>query len=146
MTNSFDASDYQRYAQAARLVARTHIKLVEALDAELAAFDISTAQYAVMAALVAGRAHTSAQICHELSYDSGAMTRMLDRLERKDLLLRKRSLDDRRTVLVELTAHGQAVYPALLARTNLVLRQFFTRYEGDELEALAALLQKTAIN
>ena len=37
------------------------------------------------------------QICKGISYDAGAMTRMIDRLEQRGILRRVRVADDRRT-------------------------------------------------
>jgi len=146
MTIPTDLFQYQRQAQVARLLARTHNKLVEILDKELLPFDISSAQYSVMSALVSGRAHSAAQICQELSYNSGAMTRMLDRMESKNLLRRQRSLEDRRTILVELTPYGQQLYPQLLDLTSKMLKRFFARFEQQDPDGLSAYLRNTVID
>ena len=50
---------------------------------------------------------TPAELCRYLGLDSGSMTRMLDRLEQKGLILRNRCPDDRRQVRLGLTADGQ---------------------------------------
>ena len=61
---------------------------------------------------------TVADLARWSQVDAGAMTRLLDRLEKKHLCKRVRSLDDRRVVLVELTPEGEAAIaevPAVLA-------------------------------
>ncbi len=94
-----------------RALARLKVTMMEALDAELAAFDITSAQYIVMVNLGSDQADSTASLCKGVSYDPGAMTRMLDRLEKKGLVTRARCPDDRRKVKLALTPEGQALLP-----------------------------------
>ena len=55
-----------------------------------------------------GETASPSALCKGVSYDPGAMTRMIDRLERKKLVRRVRSPEDRRKIIVELTAGGSA--------------------------------------
>ncbi|PRC91556.1 MarR family winged helix-turn-helix transcriptional regulator [Solimicrobium silvestre] len=142
MTNSLDVPGYQQQAQAARLLYRAQIEFVDALDKELAQYDMTAAQYAIVAALASGRASSVGQICKELAYDTGAMTRMLDRMERKDILRRVRSVEDRRSVMVELTPHGKSIYPELLASSSKVMASFFGHFSASELDQLEGLLSR----
>src|SRR5437667_6395092 len=87
------------------LLSRVKANLAEALDVELAPFDISVAQYVILVNLAHG-ADSSSDLCKSVSYDPGAMTRMLDRLERKKLITRVRSSDDRRIARLALTEEG----------------------------------------
>ena len=70
-----------------------------------------------------GMATTVAELARECQLDTGAMTRLLDRLEAKGLCRRVRSVSDRRVVNIELTDEGRAAaeqVPQCLAvcRTN----------------------------
>ena len=60
------------------------------LDAHLSELEISAAQFRVLVFIGMERANTPADLCRDLGTDSGSMTRMLDRLEKKGLLLRHR--------------------------------------------------------
>jgi DNA-binding MarR family transcriptional regulator len=61
----------------------------------------------VLMALHAGsRSHGA--LCRELEVSTGAMTNRLDKLEREQLVHRSPDPDDRRGVLLELTADGRA--------------------------------------
>jgi len=122
-----------------RLLSRVKMEMHEALDRELAPFDITTAQYVILVNLAGGEVDSAAQLCKGVSYDPGAMTRMLDRLERKRLIRRARCPNDRRKVVLELTAEGRAVYPKLVAAHVKVLNHFvrnFTKTQADQLETL----------
>ena len=82
----------------------------------------------------------------ELQVDTGAMTRMLDRLEAKGLCKRVRSTVDRRVVHLELTPAGRRVadkVPAVLAD---VLNDFLSGFSKTELGALKDSLRRMLAN
>src|SRR6201993_3272415 len=88
---------------------------VLAKDPELAPLEISAAQYVVISVLAKSKCgpDSATQLCKDLSYDAGAMTRMIDRLEAKGLISRRRCPEDRRLVKLELTEAGLAALPKL---------------------------------
>jgi len=63
------------------LMARARASLLAGLDAELAPFGLNAMQYAVLKHLADGNARTAADLCRHMYYDTGSMTRILDRLE-----------------------------------------------------------------
>src|SRR5579864_9795199 len=117
--------------------------MLAALDAELAAdrrlapLELSAAQFIVIASLAGEGAKSAADLCKGISYDAGAMTRMLDRLEGKGLIRRSRSAQDRRLMNLELTEEGRAAYPRMreisMTNANRFLRGF-TKAEARQLE------------
>jgi DNA-binding MarR family transcriptional regulator len=127
------------------LLSRVKMSLVDAIDAELAPFDISTAQYVILVNLASG-CDSSSDLCRSVSYDPGAMTRMLDRLERKGLVRRIRCFEDRRVAKLALTDEGKAVYPQLVERHAAVLNRKLQGFSPDELRQLEGLLQRMLIN
>jgi len=124
------------------MINRAQVGLTEALDRELARFDISAAQYAILSILATGPADTSAQICKEISYSPGAMTRMLDRLENKHMIRRMRNADNRRSIKLELTDEGKAIFPALRTSATTVVDRFFGAFNASELGQFEALLER----
>ena len=129
-----------------RLINRVRVELIDLLDQELSMFDITAAQLIVLASVANKEADSAATLCKSISYDPGAMTRMIDRLERKGFVRRVRSPEDRRVVNLALTEEGKAVYPKLVARaaaaTNRRLRGF-TKAEAQQLEGF---LQRMLVN
>ncbi len=57
-------------------------------------------------AVVRATREHAAELSRVMSYDSGSMTRLLDRLEKKGFIVRTRSDADRRMVKLELTQQG----------------------------------------
>ncbi len=91
---------------------RARASLLSALDAQLVHFDLSGMQFAVLKHLAEGAAHTAADLCRFMHYDTGAMTRILDRLEERGLVSRERSREDRRAVVLRLAPAGRAAAAA----------------------------------
>ncbi len=129
-----------------RLINRVRVEVMEALDRELAPFDISAAQLIVLGSLASGEADSASGLCKGISYDPGAMTRMLDRLEQKGLLRRRPNPDDRRSVNLEMTAAGRALYPQLAATKDAVQRRFLRGFSTDDVRALEHLLERMLAN
>lgn len=74
------------------------------------------------------------------------MTRMLDRLEAKGLVARKRSETDRRVINLELTKDGKrlvAKVPYLLAES---MNQHLSGFSRDELDSFKSMLRRFASN
>ena len=85
-----------------------------------------------------GLATTVAELARECQLDTGAMTRLLDRLEAKGLCRRVRSQSDRRVVNIELTDEGRAAaqeVPHFLARVQNDYLAGFTREEWEQLKS-----------
>ena len=146
MGDIYDTTNYQPCRSLGALLSRVKVEWLAALDRELAmdkrlaALEISAAQYVVMANLAGpGEPKSASDLCKGISYDAGAMTRMLDRLESKGLIRRSRSAHDRRLVHLELTEEGRSAYPRMrdIAMTvaNRLLRGF-TKSEARQLETL----------
>jgi DNA-binding MarR family transcriptional regulator len=129
-----------------RLISRVRIAVMDALDAELAPFDISAAQMMVLGTVATGEADSAAGLCKGISYDPGAMTRMIDRLEQKGLLRRVPRPDDRRTQSLELTPAGKALYPKLAAAKEAVQARFLRGFSEDEQRMFEGLLNRMLTN
>ncbi|MDQ2964016.1 MAG: MarR family transcriptional regulator [Pseudomonadota bacterium] len=127
------------------LLARVRVKILDALDQELAPFDITAAQYVILKNLANG-VDSASGLCRDVSYDPGAMTRMIDRLERKGLVRRLRTPEDRRVVKVELTQEGKAVYPKLAASAATALSRKMRGFTEAEVRQLEGFLRRILAN
>lgn len=141
----YDPKRYDPKSGIGGLLSRVKAKLVDALDAELAPLDISAAQYVILVNLASG-VDSSSGLCKSVSYDPGAMTRMLDRLERKGLISRVRCAEDRRVARLALTGEGKAVYPQLVERAANVLNRSLRGFTASEVKQLEGLLHRMLMN
>ena len=129
-----------------RLVNRVRVELIDALDRELAQFDITAAQLIVLASVANKEADSPAGLCKNISYDPGAMTRMIDRLQQKGLVRRNPNPDDRRATNLEITTAGRALYPQLLAAKESVQVRFLRGFSQEEVRVLEQLLYRMLEN
>lgn len=154
MSDIYEAATYQPKKSVGALLSRVRVEMLAVLDRELAAdkrlaaLELSAAQFIIIANLAAAEEPMSASdLCKGISYDAGAMTRMLDRLESKGLIRRNRSTHDRRLMHLELTDEGRAAYPRMreisMASVNQFLRGF-TKGEARQLETLLMRMLENA--
>src|SRR5512140_359686 len=127
-------------------IGRARRTIVEAINQKLAPLDISHAQWVVVMLLGDGAAATAAELCKILIYDPGAMTRLLDRLEKKGVLRRVRVKDDRRTVRLQLTAAGRRLYPRILEALVQEFNRLLRGFSKSEVRQLEDLLKRMVAN
>ena len=154
MATIYDSDDYEPSRSVAHLVGQVRTELLAALDRELTAdrhiadIGVTAAQFIVIARLaIAERKKSASDLCKEMSYDAGAMTRMIDRLESKSLIRRARCPQDRRLVYLEMTEQGRSVYPRLRELSMSIQNRFlrgFSRADARQLEGLLGRMLENA--
>jgi DNA-binding MarR family transcriptional regulator len=128
------------------LMGRARASLLASLDAELQRFGLTAMQYAVLKHLSEGVARTAADLCRLMHHDTGAMTRLLDRLEGKGLLCRERGREDRRMVHLRMSAAGRAQLPRLRALAARVVEAHLAGFTAAEVGALKNYLGRMIDN
>jgi DNA-binding MarR family transcriptional regulator len=124
------------------LMKRVQMSIVAQADRKLAAHGLTSAQWGPLLRMKTTGGATVAELSRWLNVDAGAMTRLLDRLEKKGLCKRIRSTEDRRVVRVELTREGEQVIkhvPAVLAK---VMNAHLAGFNKTEWKALVSYLQR----
>lgn len=146
MSDIYDPKTFEPTSSVGYLVNRVRTSLFNAIDHELAPLEVTSAQYIIMAQLFYGMAESPSQICQSISYDPGAMTRMIDRLEAKGVIRRVRHPQDRRAITLELTDEGKAVFPKLRLSVINVMNRFLKGFTKSEARQLEGLLQRVITN
>ncbi|MEN4917833.1 MarR family transcriptional regulator [Achromobacter spanius] len=118
----------------------------EALDRELAPLQITVQQYVVLNCIVMGWGRTLSDLCRVLAYDSGAMTRLLDRIAAKGFIRRVENEADRRSSLIELTEQGLAAFPQARRVTEVAFRRLLGGFSEADAATLHALLSRILAN
>ena len=152
MGDIYDSTNYQPGKSIGALLGRVRVAMLAALDEALAAdrrlapLELSAAQFIVIASLVGEERKSASDLCKGISYDAGAMTRMLDRLEGKGLIRRNRSPEDRRLVHLELTEEGRSAYPRMRELSAAVANRFLHGFSKAEARQLEGLLRRMLDN
>src|SRR5215470_16755573 len=111
----YDPATYDIRTAVGPLVSRVRAAILAELEERLAPYDLKAADYLVLFSLANDAADTASSVCSLLAHDPGAMTRKIDGLEKRGLVRRVRSEEDRRAVKLELTPEGKKLYPKALA-------------------------------
>ncbi len=133
--------------EAFRTFMRAHALLIGAIEQDLAAAELPPLAWHDVLAALDGTPEGRMRI-HELAeaivFSRSGLSRLLDRLEREELLRRERCPNDRRGAYAVLTDAGRE----MLDRTTPVYRRtvdaHFLPHLGDEVEALQVSLVRVA--
>ena len=128
------------------LVTLASRKLLRNIETGLKPFNLTANQWAPLLALANERCNTVAGCARETGIDNGAMTRMLDRLEVKGFVSRKRSNNDRRVVNIALTSQGKKIAKDIPPVISEVLNQQLRGFSEQEFNLIKNLLQRFLIN
>jgi DNA-binding MarR family transcriptional regulator len=142
----YSAKGYCAEESVGYLMKRVLLTAIQQADRRLDAHGLTSAQWGPLLKMQMGDGATVAELASWANIDASAMTRMLDRLEKKGLCRRVRSTEDRRVVKVEITPEGReaiAGVPAVLAE---VLNALLAGFTHDEWSALKTYLQRMIAN
>jgi len=132
--------------QVGRLVRLVFSSMLRSVDARMQPLELTAMQWEPLLLLALGRADTVAGLARECQMDCGAMTRMLDRLEQKQLLLRQRSDVDRRVVNLALTAKGRESAAGIPSMVSEELQRHLRGFTPQDEQLLITLLNRMLEN
>jgi DNA-binding MarR family transcriptional regulator len=129
------------------LVKRCGVLMTQVAEERFASLAISFTQWLVLTWLNAHEGHISAtRLSSEIGHDMGALTRVVDELERRGYVKRERSRRDRRAVEIAITPAGRQ--QAQDARRVLVelLNQLVAPFTSEEVDTLISLLHRLMLH
>lgn len=129
-----------------RLIKQVYTSIVRNVDVRMQPLGLTAMQWEPLMLIHFARADTVAGLARESQVNCASMTRMLDRLEAKDLLRRRRSHTDRRVVHVELTAKGRKVVGAILPQVLATLDEHMDGFTAADVSRLTNLLERMLAN
>lgn len=115
-------------------------------DARLAAHDLTYAQWLPLYKLFLEPGHTVATLARDLETDPPAITRALDRLQAKGLVVRERSEEDRRVVRPVLTREGRKVARQVPDVLSQVYNGHLSDFTPNEWQTLLQWLRRMLAN
>ena len=116
-------------------------------DQSMAAYEkagLHPYHHAVLAVLDEGSRETQGAIADALGYDRGQLVGLLDELEERNLVERRRDPADRRRHIVRLTPEGKKALAKLRALARQVEDDFLASLVEEERAQLHALLRRLA--
>lgn len=104
--------------------------------------EITFTQWIVLALTFSGTAETCAELSRNIGHNSGAMTRVVDQLEERGLLVRHPDADDRRVTRLAITDAGRATGSELAARVIGLWNHILEDFDREEVLQLIATLTR----
>lgn len=134
----------QPFTDAARALLKASFLFADHPERPYQAYDLSLAQVDVLVALAQaeGASLNCSEIAGRTLITKGGITGILDRLEARGLVKRIPSRDDRRSVLVRLTAKGVELFRKLYPELKRCNRSLFERaFTSEQMKAFSELLE-----
>jgi len=134
------------------LIMQVRLAIIDGLDAEfigdpeVASLEITTAQFAILKNVLRGSAESACDLCKAMDYDRGAMSRMLDRLEAKQMIRRVPLAHTRRSVALEVTAKGRAAFPKMEACLDRVVGRMLKGVTKAQVREVETVLRRMLAN
>lgn len=127
-----------------RLVGQIRAEIVLDLERALATagVDLNFTQFLALKRLGEAGPMAPGELARTLNYNPGALTRLLDKLERSGYLERVPDPTDRRALRLELTPGGRAVRQRMLACGNAAAERAFAEITRAERRQLRTLLMR----
>jgi DNA-binding MarR family transcriptional regulator len=112
----------------------------------MADLGITSTQASIMFMLAGGRSLAAADLAREYGIDASAVTRLIDRLEKRGLITRVRSEEDRRVVRLALTEEGRVLAGKIPAIFTQVLDKLLGGFTPEEVGFLKSMLRRILLN
>ena len=127
--------------------------LNRALDATMpdyrelfARFQLTEQQWRVLRVLWSAGKVTSVELSTRTLLPAPSLVGILDRLEKKGLVSRVRSVEDRRAIFVIATAKGRALEAQVSPLVSEIDQQLRARVSPEEWQMMEQVLQKISLN
>lgn len=140
----YTAKTYQPEETLGFLIGRCLNRITDAIDESLSEVGINSQHFGVLHAISRGRARSPSELARLRYQYSAAITYTLDVLEDRKLLVRKRSVQDRRAVELELTTEGEALTRACIPKLVEAQNRVLAGLSHEEYAVLGGLLRRVA--
>ena len=137
---------YEPHETVGYMVRNVHVSLNKMIDVEMQKYDLTAMQWRPLLLIYFNKIKTAAALAKETCLDTGATTRMLDRLQKKGLLVRTRSDLDRRVVYLALTEDGERTCQKLPADLCNVMNRHLKGFTQSEVTTLHSFLDRMLKN
>ena len=138
----YKAQGYTPEDNVGYLMRRIIALMAHGVERELEPAGLTNAQWVPLFKLYMGCGSTAAELARQCDLDAGSMTRLLDRLEAKQLCRRTRSSDDRRVVNLELTDAGRLAAQEIPGVLCTVQNSLLAGFSVEEWQTLKSYLRR----
>ena len=142
-----DVGEYQFDESVGYLLARVKSTMLNMITQRtMDQFGITSTQARILFMVASGRCELAAELARECGVDASSVTRMADRLEKRGLLTRVRSSEDRREVRLAPTPEGLSIANRMPSIFNGVLESLLSDFTAEEVGFLKSMLRRIIVN
>ncbi|HYZ14750.1 MAG TPA: MarR family transcriptional regulator [Candidatus Acidoferrum sp.] len=136
------AFDEERSSSIGYLIRSASKHILAQLQQRLEPHDVTLGQYFVLRELWENEGITQRELSARIGVQEPGTVAAIDAMEKRDLVLRVRSKQDRRKIHVYLTARGRGLRHQLLGYARDVIDEAMADFSREEVETLRSLLQR----
>lgn len=142
-----EVSNYQLDESVGYLISRVKSSLSNMVNQRTTAeLGITSTQASMLFMIASGRCSLAAELARDYGIDASAVTRLIDRLEKRNLLSRVRSSEDRRAVHLAVTPEGYALVARMPTIFRGVLDKGLAGFTPEEIGFLKSMLRRILTN
>lgn len=123
---------------------RAHNAVSQAFQAAMARFDITPGQFGVLYLILQNTGLSQSELGNALGIDRSTMVAVIDRLEKRGLVVRAPSPSDRRSYALRLSDSGEALVNDMLPCVQQHDATLASGLTEDEQRTLVSLLQRVS--
>ena len=138
----YDAETLEPQRSVGFLIKRCGVLMTQFAERSFESQPISFTQWIALMTLTQHSCVSPTELSEQMGHDMGALTRLVDELQRDGLVRRERSEQDRRAVEIAITPEGRRVANGGKRIVVGLLNRLVQPYSAEEIEGLIALLQK----
>lgn len=132
----------ERYMRSIRLLAECFHAFERISNAHIRTLDLTPPQFDIIATLGNTQGMSFKELGEKTLITKGTLTGVIDRLEAKGLVRRTVRMEDRRSMIVQLTDKGETEFERIFAPHLQYCKQPFLDYSESEFAALEQELSK----
>lgn len=138
---------YQVDESVGYLIARVKSSLSNLITQRtLGELGITSTQASMLFMIASGRCSLAAELARDYGIDASAVTRLIDRLEKRNLLSRVRSSEDRRAVHLAVTEDGRKLAAKMPDIFGSVVDKALAGFTPEEVGFLKSMLRRILAN
>lgn len=129
-----------------RIINQTSLVLARNFQKHLEPFDITLEQWGILNTLWSKDGITLKDLSEKVNKDHTNISRIIDKLEKKELLKRSLHPEDRRALLLYVTEKGKRLQREIVPVAERVMKQELQGISVEEQELLRRLLRRMSHN
>jgi DNA-binding MarR family transcriptional regulator len=118
---------------------RVVLKIDRTLNTQLRTYDLNTAQFDVLAHVGAAKGLTQQKLADSLLVTKGNISQLLDRMEKRGLLVR---CQERRSNTILLTEEGQKLYNRVVPEHEALIEKQLATLSSSEVAEMLRVLRR----